>query len=389
MKLKGSPIKLNLYEASEVLTNKHFKEMSLPEFDRIVLPQSMTPFMAQEPLGVEDFLRDDNRGAVCSEPCLNIDGADFYQSAKGIGSSTNPFSRQVLGKAEICSLIDNDRLKQKIVDLPEVEPRFITGELWLRGSPYGGQGLEHAETSMKVSEMADLTTIHGFRVAPLVKTVFLPQVLEQEVKKIFWYRQFKGRIVQEIRLVPSNIRIYFHGGSTVGGNVQSVFDLFGVNTNEKALSFLRNFVKSGIAFLTLFSRSLRDNGDGYFGGLDFYDVWLDKDAVLSADGTIYFVDLEGLEWVNVAKNKIQEKINDQIFRSLYEFMYAYSQIERERSSRFGDMVDRKVQFERLLREALKDDEICGLAYEGQSLKLVVGNIIGEQGLTEEFTILDR
>ena len=389
MKLKDSPIKLNLYEASEVLTNKHFRDISLPEFERIALPQSMTPFTAQEPLDTIDFLRDDNRGAVCSEPCLNIDGTDFYQSIKGVGSTTNPFSRQLLGKAEICSLINDEGLKERIVASPEVEPRYITGELWLRGSPYGGQGLEHAATSMKVSEMADLTSIHGFRVAPIVKTVFLPQELENEVKKIFWYRQFRGRMVQETRLVPSNVRIYFHAGSTVGGNVKSVFDLFGVNTNEKALAFLRNFVRSGIAFLTLFSRSLRDNGDGSFGGLDFYDVWLDKDAVLAADGTVYFVDLEGLEWVNVAKNKVPEKIDDQIFRSLYEFMYAYTQIERERSSRFGDVVDRKVQFERILREALKNDEVCGLAYEGQSLKLVVGNIMGERGLTKEFAILDR
>jgi hypothetical protein len=389
LKLKGSPIKLNLYEASEVLTNKHFRDISLSDFDRVYLPQCMAPFTSSEPIIAKDLLRDDNRGAVCSEPCLNIDGTDFYLSVKGIGSTTNPFSRQLLGKAEICSLINDDKLKEKIVTSPEVEPRYLTGELWLRGSPYGGQGEEHAATSMRVSEMADLTSIHGFRVAPLVKTVVLPQELEDSVKKIFWYRQFRGRMVQETRLVPSNIRIYFHSGSTIGGNVKSVFDLFGVDTNEKALLFLRNFMASSIAFLTLFSRSLRDNGDGSFGGLDFYDVWLDKDAVLAADGTVYFVDLEGLEWVNVTKNKVHEKIDDQIFRSLYEFMYAYEQIEQERSYRFGDSVDRKVQFERLLREALETDEICGLTYEGQSLKLVVGNIIGERSLTKEFAVLDK
>jgi hypothetical protein len=122
--------------------------------------------------------------------------------------------------------------------------------------------------------------------------------------------------------------------------------------------------------------------------LDFYDVWLDKDAVLAPDGTIYFVDLEGLEWINIEEKKISEKIDDQIYRSLYEFMYAYEQIERERSARFGNMTDRKVQFEYLLKEALKDDEVVNLASEGQSLKLVVGNILGEQRLTTEFPIMD-
>ena len=195
-------------------------------------------------------------------------------------------------------------------------------------------------------------------------------------------------MVQETRLVPSNVRIYFHSGSTVGGNISSIFDLFGIDENDKALEFLKNFVKSGIAFLTLFTRSIKSNEDGTFGGLDFYDVWLDKDAVVAPDGTIYFVDLEGLEWITVGKKDIKEKIYDQIYRSLYEFMYAYEQIERERSARFGDMTDRKVQFEYILREALKDDEVVDLAREDESLDLVVGNTLREQSITEKFPIIN-
>jgi hypothetical protein len=138
----------------------------------------------------------------------------------------------------------------------------------------------------------------------------------------------------------------------------------------------------------LFIRSIRSNQDGTFSGLDFYDVWLDKDAVLSPDGTIYFVDLEGLEWINVQEEKVHEKIDDQIYRSLYEFMYAYEQIERERSIRFGHVMDRKVQFEYLLREALKDDEVVEVARDEERLQLVLGNILGEKRLTKKFPIID-
>jgi hypothetical protein len=360
----------------------------MPEFERIYLPESMRPFTDLSPSGAKEFVIDDNRGAVSTTPSLKLDGTDFYLSVKGIGSTTNPFSRQLLGKAEICSLLKDTRLKDRIVRSEGKAPRYLTGELWLRGSPYGGQGLQHATTSMRVSEMADLTSIHGFRVAPLVKAVFLPESLENEIKKVYWYRRFGGRMVQETRLVPSNVRIYFHSGSTVGGNASSVFDLFGIDESDKALEFLKNFVRSGIAFLTLFTRSMKSNEDGTFSGLDFYDVWLDKDAVLAPDGTIYFVDLEGLEWITARKKDVQEKIDDQIYRSLYEFMYAYEQIERERLARFGGMMDRKGQFEYLLREALKDDEVVGLAREGESLELVVGNNLGEQGLTEKFPIID-
>src|SRR2546428_77175 len=388
MKMKGLPLNLNVYETSETLTNKHFQEFKMSEFERIYLPDSMGPFTNLVPKGTKEFVVDDNRGAVSTAPYLKIDGTDFYLSVKGIGSTTNPFSHQPLGKAEICNLLKDSALKDRIVNSRETAPRYLTGELWLRGSPYGGQGLQHATTSMRVSEMADLTSIHGFRVAPLVKIVFLPESLESEIKKIFWYRRFRGRIVQETRIVPSNVRIYFHSGSTVGGNMSSIFDLFGIDEKDKALGFLENFVKSGIAFLTLFARSLESNEEATFSGLDFYDVWLDKDAVIAPDGTIYFVDLEGLEWITLEKEKVLEKIDDQIYRSLYEFIYAYEQIERERATRFGDVTERKAQFEYLLRDALKDDEVIDFSRDGESLELVVGNILDERSIIGKFPIID-
>jgi len=238
-----------------------------------------------------------------------------------------------------------------------------------------------------VSEMADFTSVHGFRIAPVVKITFLPEDVERKIKEIYWYRKFAGRIVQETRLVPSNVRIYFHSGSTIGGNTSEIYRLFGIDENEKALEFLKNFVRSGIAFLTLFIRSLRSNDDGTYSGLDFYDVWLDKDAVLAPDGTVYFVDLEGLECISVPEKKVHEKIDDQIYRSLYEFMFAYEQIERERYRRFGCFAERKTQFEYLLREALKDD-IVQVSRDGNRLQLVLGNVLGEKSLMKEFTIID-
>ena len=387
LKLKGQPVDLDVYEASEVLTNKHFQDFDFREFERFYLPESMRPFVDLVPTETKAFVADDNRGAVSASPISELDGTDFYLSVKGIGSTTNPFSQQLLGKAEVCSLLKDARLKDIIVNSEEKAPRYITGELWLRGSPYGGQGLEHAATSMRVSEMADFTSIHGFRIAPVVKIAFLPEDVEGKIKEIYWYRKFAGRIVQETRLVPSNVRVYFHSGITIGGNIGEIFRLFGIDENEKALEFLKNFVKSGIAFLTLFIRSMRSNDDGTYSGLDFYDVWLDKDAVLAPDGTVYFVDLEGLEWISVPENKVHEKIDDQIYRSLYEFMFAYEQIERERSRRFGYFVERKVQLECLLKEALKDD-VVQVSRDRDRLQLVLGNVLGEKSLMKEFTIID-
>jgi len=135
--------------------------------------------------------------------------------------------------------------------------------------------------------------------------------------------------------------------------------------------------------------------DGAYRGLDFYDVWLDKDAVLAPDGTIYWADLEGLQEVTVRGSdrrdvefNLEELMEHQIYRSLYEFMYAYEQIDRERVRRFGHMNDRKVQFEFLLREAIVHDEVLGLHRTSDSLELEIGNILGQESLTRKFTILD-
>jgi len=400
IKLRGMPISLNVYDGAATITNKYFRSYQMREFEKIYLPDSAKPFTDVDPIGTKELLIDDNRSAVSRQPYMTVDGTDFYFSVKGIGSTTSPFSRQLFKKEEICSLLKSNVTKERIMNAKEKEmrfPRYLTGELWSRGCPYGSQGLEFASIAMSATEMSDASTtsIHGFRIAPLVKIVKLPEALQREVTQVYWYRRFKQEMVQEARLIPSNIRIYFHSDWTIGDDTGELFDFFRIDNNDKAMSFLKNFVKSGIAILTLFVRSMSNNGNGTYNGLDFYDVWLDKDAVLAPDGTIFWADLEGLQAITIGGKdradlefNIEENMEHQIYRSLYEFMYAYEQIERERVRRFGHITDRKTQFEYLLRDALKDDEIVDLHRSHDSLELVIGNVLGEERLTKRFTILD-
>jgi len=372
----------------------------MPDFDHVYLPESMKSFSAVSPLHSKEFVVDDNRSVVGPKPSLSIDDLDFYLSVKGVGSTTNPFSRQLLRKDEIASLITDAEAREGVMSSDESLHRYLTGEMWSRGSPYGVQGLQYASIAMNASEYDDVTSIHGFRIAPVVNIVFLPQQLQNQIRKLYWYRQFKGEIVQETRLVPSNVRIYFHSDWTIGEDTCIVFQLFGIDSNEKATEFEINFLKSGMAILTLLARTLKNNNDGTYGGLDFYDVWLDKDAVLAPDGTIFWADLEGLEWItlwnreyrerglNQTLSDIEEKMEYQVYRSTYELMYAYEQIERERIKRFGHVIERKARFEYLLRNALEHDEVLSLEREGSSLNLVINNILNDESLTKRFTVLD-
>ncbi|MDG6933775.1 MAG: hypothetical protein JRN68_03670 [Nitrososphaerota archaeon] len=399
IELRGVPIGLSIYEGAGTITNRHFKDLKIPDFEKIYLPHSAEPFAGLEPTGEKTMLADDNRSAIDRLPCLRIDGTDFYLSVKGIGSTTSPFSRQLFRKEEVSSLVRSSGLRERILSSRQKDsyPRYLTGELWSRGCPYGAQGLEFATIAMRAAEMAGpgATSIHGFRIAPLVKINTIPELMQEKFTQVFWYRRFKQTMVQETRLLPSNVRIYFHSDWTVGDDTGELFDFFGIDDNDKAMNFLMNFVRSGMAILTLFVRTMQKVEDGAYRGLDFYDVWLDKDAVLAPDGTIYWADLEGLQEVTVRGSdrrdvefNLEELMEHQIYRSLYEFMYAYEQIDRERVRRFGHMNDRKVQFEFLLREAIVHDEVLGLHRTSDSLELEIGNILGQESLTRKFTILD-
>jgi len=389
LRLAGHPLPLFAFPA-ETITNRNFQRFDLASLDRFFLPPSLVPLVDGPEVDVLAAVEDDNRSAIVPEPIATLDGLPFYLSVKGIGSTVDPFSMRRLDGAYATDLADDPVVRERLRGLTGDRPGgIITGELWLRGSPYGGQGLPHAMTALRVSERADLTSIGGFRIAPVVKVALFPKAIEERLRSIHWYRKYRDRIVQELRLVPSNVRVYFHSRSTVGNDPGHVFDLFSIDSARRAHEFEVNFVRSGVALLTLFARTLaRDEARGRYSGLDFQDVWLDKDAILAPDGTVFFVDLEGIDSVSVEQKEVREKVEDQIFRSLYEFMFAYEQIEGERARRFGSVGSRKLRFESIVVESLRDDPFVRTRADARGLTLEVRNRLGEESLWFDFPLVD-
>ena len=376
------------------ITNAQFRSFPLGSLDRISLPPAVTGLLDGPPVGTIAMLEDDNRGAISADPVATLDGVDFHLSIKGIGSTIDPYSNRPLDAAS-ASLLSADADTRRrlahptIPELPGEAPRVLTGELWLRGSPYGGQGLEHASIALAVSERARLTSIEGFLIAPVVKLARFPAELEERLRTVHWYRRFHGAMAQEIRLVPSNVRIYFHAKHTVGNDVRGVFDAFGLETPANAVAFEVRFVRSALAMLTLFARTLRrGKGTDRYLGLDFHDVWLDKDAVLAPNGAVYFVDLEGIEEVDVERTKVRETVEDQVYRSLYEFMFAYEQIEGERVRRFGEAGSRKTHLRALVEEAVRADPYLRVRERGGGAELEIRNALSDEGLNTVFPLVD-
>jgi len=390
MKLNGMPVELAAYRG-ECTTNQRFRRFDLSRMERFYLPRALTALMEAPPVETKEFIEDDNRGAILPESVATLDGTEFFLSVKGVGSTVDPYSWRALDRSYAAELTDDPLVREKLLrDPAEPSDRIITGEVWLRGSPYGGQGLDHATTALKVSERADLTSLGGFLIAPVVKICLLPERLEEQLRTIHWYRKFQGRMVQELRLVPSNVRVYFHSKSTVGNNIRHVFDLFSVDSNARALRFETKFVRSTVAMLTLFARTLTfDASRGRYLGFDFDDVWLDKDAVLAPDGAVYFVDLEGIVERALEKELVQEKIDDQVHRSLYELTFAFERIEGERVRRFGSGGSRKGHFATILREALKDDPFVRWRQAGRSMDLLIRNNCQEESLYTTFRSVDE
>jgi hypothetical protein len=132
-----------------------------------------------------EFIEDDNRSAILPDPYASIGKMNYFLSVKGIGSTTDPFSMRSLDRFHVSSLVNSLELKEKLAEGESNSSRFITCELWLRGSPYGGQGLEHATIAMKAFSYANQTSINGFRIAPLIRVNFIPEELEKAVKEIY------------------------------------------------------------------------------------------------------------------------------------------------------------------------------------------------------------
>ncbi len=388
--LPGPRVRLFEFPAA-ARTNRRFASYDLGRWDRLFLPPSTAALVDAKPIGAPGFIADDHRSAIAPASVARLDGTEFYLSVKGTGSTTDPYRHARLDSARAAELARDPGVAERLRGAgSDGSPAVLTGEMWLRGSPYGGQGALHADQALDISERANVTSIAGFRIAPVLKVVRFPPSLEARLREVYWYRQYRGAFAQELRLVPSNVRVYFHGRTTVGHDIAEVFDRFGVTTAGRAHRFSVNFLRSGLALLTLFARTVTRAGPGgLVEGLDFEDVWLDKDAVVAPDGTIYFVDLEGIAPTRVDVDRVREKLEDQVYRSLYELTFALEQVDAERTRRFGAVGAFRRRLEALSEEAVVGDPYLGLVRGPRHLALRIRNGLGDESLNLDFPWLDQ
>jgi hypothetical protein len=292
---------------------------------------------------------DDNRTAIFPDITFEVDGRAYALAVKGVGARMPLYGGFTQDWASTLGLRRDFRKQDQVVTIP----RFVTSEIWLGEAPWGAQSESSANDALEITNMVTSgCEVNGFFICPVVEVEYYPPELLEELKteSSYWFRRFDGKMVQEQRLMPSNIRLFHQSEFTLGTTLAGVLRFFHIETIEDLDEFINNYIASGMAALTVFARTARPSPWG-IQGLELRDVWLDKDCVVAPDGTLHFADLEGLEWIVAGQDvTLEQRVQRQFGRSFYEYMYGLDMLLREREQLAGNV---KTQSERRHDAALR------------------------------------
>jgi len=360
----------------EFVGDPRFESFWHDEVGGCYVPELMWKLAGRPPGSRVDGIRDDNRSCLLVDRRHALRDQEYITAIKGCGAAVDAFENVPLTASRARSICRDPRLSNALAMADGTSAGLITGERWFGNTPYGGQAPDNAMIGLLASLRAEGAQIAGFSVCPVVGLVRLPDEFARISSRFFWYRRYDGAYWQEIRLMPSNVRLYFHSPVTFGVDTSRAFTLFGLESFEDAERFLTNLARSSFAALTLFARTLRhDSQAGLYRGLDYQEVWLDKDAVVAPDGTMHFADLEGIEeFAAATPEEVKEVIERQFHRHVYEATYALEALAVEVERRWRSVrgaADRHRWILEVLERACLADPFLSIEREGHRLVLHV------------------
>lgn len=303
-----------------------------------------------------EAIADGNRSALLTRPEVKLWGRLFAVGVKGIGAKGPLYS-----------------------EWPKAgEPhdgRSFTSESWFGESPWGAMSKKACMEDMEISALAGRDGINGFMVCPVLWAARLPV---PSALGNYWYRRHVPEgSYQELRLMPSDVRLFYQSETTLGQRAGEVMAAFDVDTQEALDSFLDRYIRSGMSALTLLARAMRRVG-GSTQGLVFVDVWLDKDSVIAPDGTLFFADLEGLDWADLPDEGTWARLLLRQFnRNLYEFMFGLDSLQREAEKRLKkapSQGERRRIVGKRIALAMEGDPVVSVQESGAGLDISISPI---------------
>lgn len=311
---------------------------------RAVVPDAEGPLLA---------IPDGNRSVILPDHRVEHAGRGWFVSIKGAGASAPAYDA---------------------FPLDGIGPRVIAGESWMGDAPFGGQGTRGAHDALALSAELDArSTLEGACVCPVLAVVEIPAAHVR--RDCFWYRRHHGPFVQEHRLVPSDVRLFHGTEGALGRDAEHALRGLGVDDVAGIDAFADRYLASGVAALTLWARTARPGEDGELEGLDYDDVWLDKDSLLAPDGSLFLVDLESIEWTPVTHRvDATARIQKQIHRNYYDLLYGLDAMLEVRDRWLDREPDRAVRRESVIQRlllALVEDPFVDAVDDGDGLDLYV------------------
>lgn len=361
-------------EDLEVLGNPRLEHVWTDDVAGAYVPELLAR-LAGSPRATVRGVRDDNRSAILTVRAV-LGDTEYALCVKGCGAEYDAFDHAPLTPARLRTICRDPALRTALDDGLPSDGGFITAERWFGNTPYGAQAPDNAALALLTSLRADPDHLAGLPICPVVAAVRLPPSIARIASRFYWYRRYEGTYWQEVRLMPSNVRLYFHSPVTFGIDTADAFALFGLESYEASEAFLGNLAASCLAALTLYARTLRpDPRTGGYLGLGYHDVWLDKDAVIAPDGSLHFADLEGIEDVpSRGPDGVREAIRSQFHRNLYEATFALEAMSAEVQRRwrpFADDAERRAWLLGLVEDACRRDPYLRAERDGDRLVLHV------------------
>jgi len=347
--------------SQEAVVPSNMKDLKTGLEGSVLIPSLLKP-RAHQIKGTYDMVPDGNRGAVLPDIKIEHHGRTFLLSLKGIGARYPMYGD---------GLLDADGVGVGF------KGYTFSSESWFGESPWGAMSQKACIEDKALTELSGPDGINGFHICPMVRANPLPDWIMETARPMYWYRRLDGPApyYQQARLVPSDVRLFYQSEEALGHKTTHVLDCFKVEGMEALDSFMDNYIRSGMAALTLIARTARKHKVWGYTALDYDDVWLDKDSLIAPDGTLFFADIEGLDWVPLRDEpEAIKRIKKQFDRNFYEFMYGLDKLLGERDRLAGRPVDRQARRKELsarLELALAKDSFLELERDKDHLDAII------------------
>jgi hypothetical protein len=356
--------------------NPAFREMWADGLEGAYVPKLLWELVGRPEGTPVGGIRDDNRSAILPGYRRAIGDQEFVAAVKGCGARYDAFEPRRFSVGVLREICHDPAVRRALEGMEGEVPNFLVGERWWGDAPYGGQATDNALVSLLASLRADGDQIAGFYICPVVAAVQIPAAMARLASRFYWMRQYEGPYWQEVRLMPSNVRLYFHSPLTLGVDPARVMAMCELDSIEACGAFLERLLGSALAATTLLARTLRfDEHTRMYSGLDFFEVYLDKDSVVASNGRLYFADLEGVEAFHGENpHSVKERIHAQYYQNIYEASYAVETVAREAWRKLGltaSAADRRGWVLERLERAVRQDPYLRAERDGDRMLLRV------------------